>query len=85
MTSAVGLCLCDPATGGTTDAGGTLGHLLLITGRVDGVIVGRFALDDFAPVTSGGGRAPVEPATAVRPTRGDAGAVLSLTGRVDGV
>ena len=75
----------EPATGGTTDEEETLGPLLVLLGRVDGVIVGRFALDDFALVTSGVGLCLREPATAVRPKRADAGAVLSLTGRVDGV
>ena len=39
VTSAVGVCPCEPATGATTDERETLELLLILTGRVDGVKV----------------------------------------------
>ena len=39
VTSGVGVCLREPATGGTTDGRGTLGLLMMLVERVDGVNV----------------------------------------------
>ena len=84
MTSAVGVCPCEPATGGTTDE--WLGLLLLLTGRVDGVFTNRFALDIFRARDVRGGRVPVEPATGgTTDVAGTLGHLLIIKDRVDGV